>query len=333
VSSIPERYVIYALVDPESKAVRYIGKAKRLQVRIQQHPYRKHNVRLFNWIQTLKAAGTRPEVLTLEHTDSESWSDRERHWIREYRETGHDLLNIAVGGDGIERLSEEVCQHLSQIRRLRKLSSEHRRTFVESGQIAAQTAEARARRIASLTGKPSPLRGRSIHSDASRERISKAHKGMPKSVETKAKLRAANLGHKDSPEVRAKKSVSHRGLPGPNKGRTFGADVRKKMALAHLGKKRGPEFGKKMSEILTGRRKSREHCRKISQRMQGWQPTKLMLEKSAASRQQMMQSDLDYRERVLKGLSRTWNDGEVKKRRALAGYSLPRGGLLSSDST
>jgi len=281
---LPQKYEIYALCEPSSMLVRYVGKTVNLAKRLQQHPYRRHNARLNKWWQGLQASGVSPEVVVLEQTDAAHWRERERYWIRFYRESGCDLFNIADGGDGIDFLPDAVRRHLSKIRKGRKLSPEQARAFIEKGQKAAKTPEARARRIASLTGKPSPNRGKVIHDEESRRRISNAHAGKPKSQETRAKLSAANLGHKDSLETRAKKSASHRGLPGPNKGRTFGVETRQKQSAARLGKKRGPEFCAKMSKLLSGKPKSPEHRAKMSQRMKGFKPTDAILSGVSRSR-------------------------------------------------
>jgi hypothetical protein len=310
------RVVIYALAEPVSRSVRYIGKTVELKRRLKQHWYRKCNKRLHLWLKELKDSGSDPEVLILEQTDLAHWRERERRWIRPYRESGHQLFNIADGGDGIDFLSEAVRRYLSTLHKGRKLSPEHLRAFIAKGQQAAQTPEARAKRSASLRGKPSPLRGKSIHDAVSRQRISIAHTGRPKSNETKAKLSAANLGHKDSAETRAKKSASHMGLPGPNKGRTFGIEVRRKQSAARCGKKRGSEFSTKMSALLSGKPKSPEHRLKMSQRMQGWKPSQQMLAASSAARQKLLQSSEEFRSRSLSGLKLSWNDPEVKRRRA-----------------
>jgi hypothetical protein len=283
---------------------------------MQQHPYRKANARLHKWLLELKLLGLGPEVLILESTDAVHWCERERHWIRFYREAGNDLFNIADGGDGIDFLPEAVRRYLSKIHKGKKLSPEHARAFLAKGQQAAQTPEARARRIASLTGKPSLLRGKSIHNEASRQRISDAHRGKPKSEETKAKLRLANLGHRDSQEIRAKKSASHIGLPGPNKGKTFSAKVRAKQSAARLGRKRGPGFSAKMSKLLTGIPKSPGHCAKIALRMRDWTPSKDMLDKAKQAHRKLMESSPEFRAKALSGFSKSRNDPGVKLRRA-----------------
>jgi hypothetical protein len=234
--------------------------------------------------------GAKPICNTLERTDNAHWRERERYWISKYRDAGNDLFNVADGGDGIDFLDEATRRYIGKLHKGRKLKMEHAHAFLIAGQKAAQSPNARAKRIASLTGKPSPLRGKAIHNEDSKRRISLAHIGKPKSEEAKKKLSDANLGHKDSPAVRAKKSMSHMGLPGPNKGKKLSLETRQKQSEALRGKKRSPEFCKKMSDRLAGVPKSKDHRLKMSLRMQGWKPSEEMKAKSLAARVILMRT-------------------------------------------
>jgi predicted GIY-YIG superfamily endonuclease len=89
-------------------------------------------------------------------------------------------------------------------------------------------------------------------SDELRERLSKAHKGLFPSLETRLKQAAARLGKKRSPEVRRRMSESRKGI-------VFSEEHRKNLANARKGKPLGPH--------------SEETKRKIAQSLMGHPPT------------------------------------------------------------
>lgn len=62
---------IYGLIDPETKDVRYIGKANNPKVRYRQHIKNKYqnNQHKQGWINALYKKGLRPELSILEVTD------------------------------------------------------------------------------------------------------------------------------------------------------------------------------------------------------------------------------------------------------------------------
>jgi hypothetical protein len=89
---------IYALCDPDSGEVRYVGKAKNAKARHKRHLSERHLGRpVNNWVKSLLAAGKIPEVRILAYCPPDQWEQEERHWIAKYRLTGR-LLNLADGG-------------------------------------------------------------------------------------------------------------------------------------------------------------------------------------------------------------------------------------------
>lgn len=96
---------IYALSDPDTGRVRYIGKAKRWQKRYMQHcclPAITATTPRENWLRELILAGKKPAIHILE--EAVNWDRAERKWIKYYRATHPDLLNIADGGKGVGHL-------------------------------------------------------------------------------------------------------------------------------------------------------------------------------------------------------------------------------------
>lgn len=88
---------IYALIDPRTEEVRYIGKANSSQKRFAGHlreSRRKYPV--YAWIQSLRAQSLIPRLQVLEVTDN--WIEAEKRWIESHRPSGR-LLNVADGGD------------------------------------------------------------------------------------------------------------------------------------------------------------------------------------------------------------------------------------------
>jgi predicted RNA-binding Zn-ribbon protein involved in translation (DUF1610 family) len=52
------------------------------------------------WLAELRKAGKRPLIELIEEVTGKQWGERERYWIKWYRENGHDLLNATDGGEG-----------------------------------------------------------------------------------------------------------------------------------------------------------------------------------------------------------------------------------------
>lgn len=78
-------YTIYALVDPRTHQVRYIGQtSKHPTVRSEDHWSNKneHNKRKRDWIQELKLLNAKPIVVALQYADStEEANKSEQYWI------------------------------------------------------------------------------------------------------------------------------------------------------------------------------------------------------------------------------------------------------------
>jgi group I intron endonuclease len=91
---------IYALLDPITNEVRYIGKANNLKSRLRCHRYEaksgKFTTRKTNWLKSL--GNKEPKVEVLEMVDENTWQEAEKRWISELRKTNKDLTNFADGG-------------------------------------------------------------------------------------------------------------------------------------------------------------------------------------------------------------------------------------------
>lgn len=91
--------VIYALKDPDTGDVRYIGKANDLKARIRVHRWEAKSstlqTRKVRWLRSLDGD---PIVKVLEVCTTENWAERERFWIKRFRRGGARLTNIADGG-------------------------------------------------------------------------------------------------------------------------------------------------------------------------------------------------------------------------------------------
>lgn len=103
---------IYALCDPDTEEVRYIGKTSsvslydRLKVHIfrAQHSTKSHRLA---WIRGLLNQEKRPSICGLELIGPGiDWREREKWWIKFARGQGCKLTNMTEGGDGVEGL---VC--------------------------------------------------------------------------------------------------------------------------------------------------------------------------------------------------------------------------------
>lgn len=96
---------IYALKDPLTHKVKYVGKTSApLNERLRQHVYCavKGATKRDGWIRELNKAGMLP-VIDIIETVTGDWQERERYWIKYYKAMGEELRNDTIGGNGVIR--------------------------------------------------------------------------------------------------------------------------------------------------------------------------------------------------------------------------------------
>lgn len=120
------KHIIYALLDPQTLEIRYIGKSSSGLNRPKHHlhpsVYNSLHIPLYLWIKKLKAKNLSPVIEILEETKADRLSGREIHYIKIAREFGYRLLNLTEGGDGGgfgRAVSEEVRNRLSELYKCR----------------------------------------------------------------------------------------------------------------------------------------------------------------------------------------------------------------------
>jgi hypothetical protein len=170
---------IYALTDPDSSEVRYVGKSNHPTRCLYLHYREKAPTYKNRWLRSVRARGQEPVIRILEEIDEADWQERERYWIAFYRERGARLVNGTDGGDGVHgmRHSDEAKARIGEAARGNQYSRGRKPTPQET-----------ARRSAAL-------RGRVV------------------TEQTRAKIAATKTGRARSPEARAKLSAALKGRP------------------------------------------------------------------------------------------------------------------------
>jgi hypothetical protein len=172
---------IYALVDPNTKEIRYIGKSVNPNNRLMHHWKYRDKGRTYrdHWLRSLN--GVKPFLQILEQCE-ENWEEREKWWIAYIP----NLTNHNNGGAG--------CPPGAQgPRPYRKQTPEHiekRRLQLMGHEVSVETRE----RIGA------PQRGRTL---------SEEHRAkLKKSPEQRAQLALLATGRKMSEETKAKMRAS-----------------------------------------------------------------------------------------------------------------------------
>lgn len=171
---------IYGLADPETGAVRYIGKSIRPVERVRDHMNERSNCHRSHWLQSLKRRGLWPVLVIFERIiGGWPWQHSERYWIARGRRLGWPLTNNTSGGDGVPDLPAETRARIAAVWKGRKHS--------------AETAEKlRAYRIDVK------------HTDETRAKMSAAHRGRTITWGDKLAASARRLSDDDVADIRAK---------------------------------------------------------------------------------------------------------------------------------
>lgn len=112
--------IIYALVDPITNEIRYIGKSTIGLVRPKRHA-EPHSLKKCNhknnWIKTLIKQNLMYKIQILEdNINLSELNSKEQYWISYYKKENKNLTNLTEGGEGTigYRLSEETKQRISE---------------------------------------------------------------------------------------------------------------------------------------------------------------------------------------------------------------------------
>ena len=204
---------MYGLKDPNTNAVRYVGKSSIGLSRPKSHTKEKDlarcgNSHKANWIRGLLRAGQVPATVVLESFQTqESLADAECFWIAQGRGLGWPLTNITRGGDG-------APGHV--------VSPEARAAMRELTKRLWADPEYRARTTAAHVGKTQSAESRKKRSDAMLARSEQLKANMARlwaDPEYRARMRAAHTDHKQSPETVEKRVAKMRGRPSEKRGK------------------------------------------------------------------------------------------------------------------
>jgi group I intron endonuclease len=157
------KYLIYALIDPTSYEIRYVGRSSSGLARPKEHfkPFElgKRNYKA-NWIRGLVSEGLVPEIFVLQVVDcADDLNPLEMLWISRCKSEGHHLTNLTEGGEG-------TIGYKHRVETKKKLS------FLKQGKAGTK-------------GIPSPYKGkrRGTPSETHRANMSAAQRRIAKNEE------------------------------------------------------------------------------------------------------------------------------------------------------
>jgi hypothetical protein len=144
---------LYALMDPRTDEMRYIGQSRNTKLRDKGHfnQCKYYETPKDLWIRELRAAGMRPDTIVLEEVHPNARDERERYWIKRARERGVPLLNIGPGGRGTGfPPTPETRRKISESNKGKGHSLEWRAAHAAFMRGRKQSPELRAKRAAAI---------------------------------------------------------------------------------------------------------------------------------------------------------------------------------------
>lgn len=103
--SMPNRYIIYAMFDPHSGQLRYVGKScsglKRPKAQLNRSLKGYEKGHKANWLKSLAASGAQPCIEVIQTFGEPKVLEKaEKYWIAYFKAMGCPLTNLTDGGDG-----------------------------------------------------------------------------------------------------------------------------------------------------------------------------------------------------------------------------------------
>lgn len=225
---------IYALTDPHSKEIRYVGWSVDVRQRLYRHCQDAKNggrTHRAAWLRSLLAAGSKPLCDILETGSGDGWVEAERRWIKGLRELGCPLTNHADGGEGAPGYHK---LHSAETRE--KISKAHQQPHIQ----AAKSAFMRSRPIRPET----------------KQKLREIMRSRP--PEAWDALRKCNIGRKYSPERVEKTAAKLR-------GRKIPSEIIEKRASKLRGRKQSPDHTKRSADSRRGAKRTGEALRNVQE--------------------------------------------------------------------
>ena len=311
------KHIIYALTDPETADVRYIGRSssgmkRPLSYNVDSMARNKdgswkRNTRVFHWVRSVLARGMKVDCVVLEYrppeivdkNETNKWlDDHEKKAISHYRGIFARLTNLTDGGEGITGCSAtpERKAKIGAANKGKRRSSEQKALMSASAKIRCNDPEYRKKISAAHKGLPSPMKGKKTGrpgwnkgvpcldhvkkaSSIAHLGISPANKGVPATQEQKDKRAAAMRKHYDNPEYIAKMSLAgkkkwedpeyHARMCKIQKAAQSTPEVLLKKSQSHLGQKgwnKGISPSKETRALISKTLKERNELKRQSDR-------------------------------------------------------------------
>lgn len=183
---------VYILLDPRSGKCRYVGISNNPEKRYSSHIlYEQKSPHKYRWVQSLLKIGLKPNLKILEICDENTWSARERWWIRYFKKKEQPLTNLTGGGEGLfgRKFSDEEKHRISQSvkKSWKNYDPKKKEQRLKKMSQAAKK---------NLKKNRHPMLGRK-HTEETRRKLVESHKGHVHSTETKAKMSLAHQGPKN----------------------------------------------------------------------------------------------------------------------------------------
>jgi hypothetical protein len=184
---IVEAY-IYALIDPDTNEIRYVGRTKDLSKRYSRHLIESQlpqsKTHKHNWIRKILKNGKKPLIRVLEKVPYEHCIETEQKWIASLK-SGGLLTNSSDGGDGLINPSSETRNRMStaQKKYWESLSTTARAEKINILTRQYRTPEGRLSARLRRLGRRTP--------EETKIKISQKNKGKKISTETKIKISIA----------------------------------------------------------------------------------------------------------------------------------------------
>lgn len=147
---------IYALKEPDTGEIRYVGKTDNLQRRLSRH-LTESRLRATHhracWIRSLLSKGKAPIMEKIDEASETEWPMIEAAYIQFYLEEGCRLVNGTFGGGSGSELTVDARAKISAYNRQRVFSQETRDRIAAKAKGRKHSAEAKAKMSLSRRGK------------------------------------------------------------------------------------------------------------------------------------------------------------------------------------